>query len=233
MFFSIIIPVYNAEKTIKRCLDSVLEQGFEDFEVILVNDGSLDNSSIICQQYADRDSRVKYIEQNNKGVSEARNTGIKVAEGKYLCFLDSDAVYYKYYLKTFYKVILKYPQVDNYWCRYDCLELDEDYKKKESPIDFVEEVSFWGKDTIMSLHEKALDGAPWNKIYRRTTVVDNNICFDKNVSLGEDMMFNYDYLDKTSNKIVLIDVPIYGYYCGSMNSLNNNLGKIYTIFMKN
>lgn len=88
--FSIIIPVFNSEKYLGQCLDSIICQSFSDFEVILVDDGSTDNSATICKAYSSRDDRIKYIHQNNTGTSSARNTGIDASNGKYITFIDND-----------------------------------------------------------------------------------------------------------------------------------------------
>ncbi len=88
--FSIIVPVYNAEKTLQRCVDSILAQTFEDFELILINDGSKDQSGDICDEYAAKDSRVKTVHKTNGGVSSARNAGLRIAQGEYIAFIDSD-----------------------------------------------------------------------------------------------------------------------------------------------
>ena len=87
---SIIVPVYNVEKYLERCLDSILSQTFSDFELILVNDGSTDHSLEICRSYAEKDERILLIDQENRGLSAARNAGIAVAKGEYLGFVDSD-----------------------------------------------------------------------------------------------------------------------------------------------
>ena len=87
---SIIVPVYNVEKYLNKCVDSILGQTFEDFELILVNDGSVDRSPSICRDYADKDGRVRYISQENMGPGRARNVGIEAAGGAYILFVDSD-----------------------------------------------------------------------------------------------------------------------------------------------
>ena len=89
-FLSIIIPVYNVEKYLHQCVDSVLAQNLDSFEIILVDDGSPDNAGKICDEYAEKDARVKVIHKENGGLSKARNTGIDAAEGEYIIFLDSD-----------------------------------------------------------------------------------------------------------------------------------------------
>ncbi|MFB4033578.1 glycosyltransferase family 2 protein, partial [Streptococcus pneumoniae] len=87
---SVIVPVYNVEEYLKQCLDSILEQTFSNYEVILVNDGSTDSSGLICQEYAEKDTRIRYFEKENGGLSDARNYGIEQAQGEYLTFVDSD-----------------------------------------------------------------------------------------------------------------------------------------------
>lgn len=90
MLFSIIVPIYKVEKYLKQCIDSILNQTFLDFEVILVDDGSPDGCPAICDEYADKDSRIKVVHKENGGLSDARNTGIEVATGEYIIFIDSD-----------------------------------------------------------------------------------------------------------------------------------------------
>ena len=90
MFFSVIVPVYNVEKYLSECVDSILSQTFTNFELILVNDGSKDGSGAICDAYAQKDGRVKVIHKENGGQSSARNCGVEVATGKYAIFIDSD-----------------------------------------------------------------------------------------------------------------------------------------------
>ena len=102
---SIIIPVYNVEPYLRQCLDSVLGQTFKNFEVLLVNDGSTDNSGFICQEYVEKDNRVRYFEKENEGVSSARNFGIKHSRGEYITFIDSDDWVEPNYLEIFYKTI--------------------------------------------------------------------------------------------------------------------------------
>ena len=87
---TVIVPVYNVEQYLRRCIDSILAQTFGDLELILVDDGSADSSGVICDAYAEKDSRVKVIHQKNSGVSAARNTGLDAAEGEYIAFVDSD-----------------------------------------------------------------------------------------------------------------------------------------------
>ena len=90
MFFSIVVPVYNVEKYLKECIDSILSQTFTDFELILVDDGSKDESPLICDEYAQKDERIKVIHKPNGGQAEARNVGTETAAGQYIIYIDSD-----------------------------------------------------------------------------------------------------------------------------------------------
>ena len=105
---SIIVPVFNVEKYLRQCLDSILGQTFNQFEVIIVNDGSTDNSGVICQEYEARDNRIVYLEKENGGVSEARNLGLDFATSEYIIFIDSDDWIEPTYVEVLYEKIEEY-----------------------------------------------------------------------------------------------------------------------------
>ena len=113
---SVIVPVYNAQKTLARCLESISNQTFRDLEIIVVNDGSSDDSEKICCQF--QDARLRLISQSNQGVSQARNTGIDYAEGKFLCFVDADDYLMSNHIETLYRTIV---QEKNRSCGYKFL----------------------------------------------------------------------------------------------------------------
>lgn len=218
MFFSVIVPIYNAEDTIENCLESVRNQTFKDFEVIMVNDGSKDSSEKICKKYESIDKRFRYLFQENKGVSVARNVGIKESKGEYLTFVDSDDFYYRTFLESFYSLINKYPEKGHYWCTYQVFESNQITDKRLKPVDQNDNVSLTDCTHIMDLHKRVLDGPPWNKVYKRGTV--ENLLFAPDLSLGEDKLFNWMYLDRSSNReIVINECPQYGYNNKSENSL--------------
>jgi len=221
MFFSVIVPIYNAEKTLDRCLSSLQNQTLADFQVILMDDGSSDSSRHICMQFVQSDSRFRYFRQENQGVSCARNAGIRHSEGIYITFIDSDDVYCENYLEEFFKLICKYPENDSYWCGFEYISGDEKENGKKCLFSDVEEMSFIHRKNIMDLHEKTLEAALWNKVYKRSIIQDNHIEMPENLSLGEDLLFNYAYLDRcASPEIVFLNKCLYGYYCFSSESLN-------------
>ena len=111
--FSIIVPVYNVGLYLERCIESILKQSFDDYEVILVDDGSTDNSSAICDLYSELDPRVAVIHKTNGGLSDARNSGLKIAKGAYICFIDSDDYVNKNLLQTAFFYLTKY-DVDSF-----------------------------------------------------------------------------------------------------------------------
>ena len=104
---SIIIPAYNAEKYIEQCIDSIISQTYKNIEVIIVNDGSTDNTLAICEKYAKEDKRIKIVKKKNEGVSKARNDGIKIATGKYIMFIDSDDYIDDDYIEIMHKNIVE------------------------------------------------------------------------------------------------------------------------------
>ena len=123
---SIIVPVFNVEKYLRQCLDSILGQTFNQFEVIIVNDGSTDNSGAICQEYEARDNRIVYLEKENEGVSEARNLGLDFATSEYIIFIDSDDWIEPTYVEVLYEKIEEY-QADIVFENYTSFN-DEDSK---------------------------------------------------------------------------------------------------------
>ena len=134
MFFSIIVPIFNARKYIEECLQSIKNQSFQDFEVILIDDGSNDGSSDICDQFAILDKRFRSIHKRNEGVAKARNLGILSSVGKFLCFIDADDFLDSDYLNIFFKTIIENKDVDviqvgfrNYPSKKECIPFPKIY----------------------------------------------------------------------------------------------------------
>ena len=230
--FSVIIPVYNAEKTIRFSLNSLQSQTFENYEAIIIDDGSTDRSAKICQEFVREDKRFIYYKQKNSGVSIARNFGISHARGDYIAFLDSDDFYEPEYLMQFDRLITMFPEADNFWCGFKAV--NNTRMNGNSFVNEVDkEISIERRENIMSLHKKTLNAALWNKVYKRDVIADNYIEMLPELSLGEDLLFNFEYLDNTNGKIVILNKTLYGYQCAGGNSLDNryrkNLKEIYDV----
>ena len=236
MKFSIIIPAYCAEKTLWRCLQSVENQSFPDFEAIVVDDGSLDSTAQIAMSFANRDSRFQYIYQENQGVSVARNSGINHAAGEFLVFLDSDDQYDSDYLLTFHQASEAYPNCDHFWCGFRTLNAHGETLGTCTWSSDAKAYVIQDRSIIMSLHEKSLDAALWNKMFRRETVNRVPIRMNPELSLGEDLLFNFAYLDACTSKIVLLNKPLYCYTKDGNTSLDSkyrgNLLEIYQLLHK-
>lgn len=214
MIISIIVPVYNVEKFLHRCIDSILAQTFADFELLLINDGSKDNSGLICDEYAAKDNRVRVFHKENGGASAARNYGLDNATGKYICFIDSDDWVENNYLETLW------PAENE-----DMVVCSITYEGKEKW-----ELSLWDKkynradlrDSLNYIVEHMAVCSPCCKILRRDTIEENKIRFDTDVCAGEDMLFVYDYLSVGLDKIHTTSLPLYHYYV-EKSSLSHNV----------
>ncbi len=173
---SIIVPVYNVEKYIRECLDSILAQSISSFELILVDDGSKDSSGEICEEYASRDKRVKVIHKENGGLSSARNAGMEIAKGEYVCFVDSDDGIKTDYLEKLYGAIASCG-ADLAFCDIEATrlgELTEETKALVKENAFLEisdsDVKSWLTDHISK--EYVLMVVAWNKMYTRALLKD-------------------------------------------------------------
>ncbi|MDP4142966.1 MAG: glycosyltransferase [Bacillota bacterium] len=203
---SIIVPVYNVEKYIHRCIDSILEQTFTDFELILVDDGSLDNSGRICNGYAGFDSRIKVIHKKNGGLSSARNAGLDIAQGEYIGFVDSDDWIEKDMYESLYNAMLKY-DADVTICGRFVVKRDEITAISDS-----EEVQVFNR--FEALYELILDDInkinnfAWDKLYKKELFKD--IRFPEG-RYFEDIFTAYKIL-LAANKIVHIKSPKYYYF---------------------
>ena len=207
---SVIMPVYNAEKSLKKSVDSVLNQTFPDFELIIVDDGSTDSSGLLCDEYAVKDKRVKVIHQENSGVSKTRNTGIDAANGEYLVFLDSDDVMDLNLLEDNLNIVRKLnPDVLIFNFRYTFADHSVDNTFKQDEIFFGDNKKFFDEKLEMVV-EKELMNAPWNKIIRRDLVKNNKLYFDERYSILEDAMFSLMVCAKAET--ICINSDIYHSY---------------------
>jgi glycosyltransferase involved in cell wall biosynthesis len=173
---SIIIPIYNSEKYLRKCLDSIINQTFQKIEIILVNDGSKDNSLNIMNEYKAKDRRIKVINQENQGQGEARNNGIKIACGNYITFVDSDDWIAENHIENLYKILIN-NNADISVCNMAMI-MEENLKNIKSKMFTFEEMT--GKDAIKELLlDKQLKSYPWGKLYKKAIFIENNIFFPK------------------------------------------------------
>lgn len=219
MFFSIIVPVYNAQDFISLAVESVLSQSFKDYELILINDGSKDMTPRILDDYADKDMRVKVLHIKNGGVSHARNEGIKLAKGKYLLFLDSDDRYKPDALNILYQVCEK-ENPDFLTYAYEECIVEKEQKKRliHSGKAYKYTNSDAIKKDLLNIVSSEMFGAVWSKVYKNEIIKNNNIKMNENLYLGEDYCFNLEML-KCVNKYQIIEAPLYIYMIQNSESL--------------
>lgn len=204
---SIIVPVYNTEKYVDRCIQSIIGQTFKDFELILVNDGSTDASGRICEDWAKADKRITAIHQPNKGVSAARNKGTSIAQGEYVCFVDSDDTVKSCWLDIIIKANEgKDADIITYgFAQYSAGSLtyinsaDNFYAKSK------EELSPYFYNFIA---EKL--GSSCDKLFKKNLLEANSVSFDENVKINEDALFNYKALP-CANSFLNISEALYVY----------------------
>lgn len=218
---SVIVPVYNVEKFINDCIDSILGQSYKNIELILVDDGSTDSSGEICDKYCSVDKRVKVIHQNNKGCSAARNAGIANAKGNLIAFMDADDLIDQ----DMYEVLIKNLDMTNSdvsACSYvkeynlDRGKIIGLHKIIPDPIVFI------GKSAIyesVTRNEKSVEGYLWNKVWKREVI--GNHLFREDIVMCEDSIFSWEVL-KSVNRVCYCDLPMYHYRILTTSATRNS-----------
>lgn len=203
---SIIVPVYNVEKYLPRCIDSILDQTYTNFECILIDDGSPDRCGEMCDEYAERDKRIIVIHQKNKGVSAARNAGLNVAKGEYVGFVDSD----DYIAPEMYQCLvsaIEESNADFSYCAIEHIKANGDRYIERASIGAVEnQLSFV---TEALLKDGDVGGAVWNKLFKRKVIRD--IRFEESAKICEDVLFALMCCARISSA-VFVQEPLYYYY---------------------
>ena len=218
---SIIVPVYNCEKYISKCLNSILNQSYKNIEVIVINDGSLDRSEEKIREIEKKDNRVRYFKQDNSGPSRARNNGIYKSSGKYLMFVDSDDNVEVQYVEN----LLKEIESNNYdlvCCGY----LDESRYGISSQHDF-----WFGKGDIAKQKFvlsvcSGVGGTLWGKILRRKLIIENNISMNNSIYMCEDLLFILEYC-LYAKRFGIIEDYLYIYNRLNENSITANMNFSY------
>ena len=215
---SVIVPIYNVEKYLEKCINSLLSQTLEDIQIILVNDGSKDNSGTIAKKYAKKNKdKVIYVEKENGGLSDARNYGLKYATGDFVAFLDSDDYIEKNAYEEMYNKAIEenadYVECDFIWEYPNKAKIDKQYKyqNKKEMLSFVRVVA-------------------WNKLIKRSLIIEHNLEFPKGLRY-EDVEFTYKLIPYI-NKFAYVDKPFIHYVQreGSIaNVQNERTAEIFTV----
>ena len=212
---SVIVPVYNTEKYLDECIQSILNQSFTDFELLLIDDGSTDRSGAICDQYAAKDERVRVFHTENGGVSSARNVGLDEAKGEWIAFVDSDDWVKSLFLENFIRYV-------------DDVDIIISYSEIETKNGIHKiEISSEGIVTNTNFHElftkygMTVNTTSWAKLYRKDLIEINKIRFDNRIKMGEDTVFLYTCLLK-AEKIFVLNKTDY-YYRDRSESLSKQI----------
>lgn len=205
---TIVIPVYNAEKYLERCILSLLNQNAKDYELILIDDGSRDNSGKICDRYAEKYNNIRVIHKENGGVSSARNLGIDEAKGEYITFIDADDFVSSNYFATVFNYI------NNYKTDWFLFNL---YRQKPSGNFFAQKLPLDDGDyddpdclIYYSVAYYSFVNGSYTKIHKTSIIKENNLRFNENIKLCEDNIFALDYIASIKN-FTICDAPMYFY----------------------
>lgn len=224
---SVIVPIYKVEKYLKRCVDSILNQTYKNLEIILVDDGSPDNCPKMCDEYAEKDDRIKVIHKENGGVSSARNAALKAASGDYIGFVDADDFIHP----KMYEILLKNATENNCDCAIcdrsklnndECVNLAIDEKIAPeilSTYDILKREFAWGDFNICC--------TVWNKLIKKNIL--GNIVFDETISSGEDTYFVSQIVLKCK-RISYMKLPLYNYIQVEGSATNGALSDKYKIY---
>ena len=209
---SVIIPVFNVEKYIGRCLDSILANGYSNLEIICVNDGSTDNGLNVLLNYANKDNRIIVISTCNGGVSRARNIGLEICTGEYVAFIDPDDCIHNQYFSILYGV-LKNRSVSAVLCKWEMFS--DDYKTSPIDIPKLDNKQYTMRELLKTEYVQNC----WARLYKRSIISD--IGFDEKLIMGEDGAFNREVMWNNRDKsAAVIDYPLY-YYFQRMSSVTH------------
>lgn len=223
---SVVIPVYNQQEYIGACLDSLEQQTFADFEVLVVNDGSTDRSSAVIAEHAQRDTRIRLIDQANGGVSTARNAGLAQATGTWICFIDPDDSAEPEYLATLYGETRAHPHADAIMSACVAFGSAGERRQRFFPSGFV----VADEAAKKPLYRQLMDGAymqdagfvtaigvPWGKLYRRALLTEHDLRFDPALPRMQDNLFNMEVF-RAAHELVYVDYAGYHYRVGGLGA---------------
>lgn len=224
---SVIMPVYNMGNRIRKGLESVLKQTYSKIEIIIVDDGSTDDSYKICQCYAKNDSRIRLFHTKNQGSGEARNYGIAQAEGRYLYFMDADDEIHPNALKILAHYMEK-EDVDLVVCGYDCIN-SKGIKTERKQFRFRKETGEYVRknyqDFVLMRSTYAIQGVPWNKLFKSSIVKEYNVLYP-DLRRQQDEIFIARYVDHIKNVCFIEDI-LYDYYINDIHAVWEKFPKDY------
>ncbi|MCR5206068.1 MAG: glycosyltransferase [Lachnospiraceae bacterium] len=222
MLFSVIIPIYNIKDFLRKCIDSVLSQNFDDYEIVLVDDGSTDGCSAICDEYAQNNSQVRVIHKENGGLVSARNTGIKEAQGEYILYVDGDDWVSQNWMEVISTQIYSAPENPDivvfgsmgiYADRQSIHIINAsegfyDRHRLETEI-FPSLIS----DRTRYIEDSIILPAPWNKAYKRSLLEEHH-CYDEGIRIGEDTAFVFECFLNAQSAVICKEIL---YNCNRLN----------------
>lgn len=218
---SIIIPVFNSEKTLKKCISSILSQSYKNLDIIIINDGSTDNSDEICKDYQKKDKRINYIIQKNSGVSSARNNGLSNAKGDFITFIDSDDWVEEDYIESLINLLIK-NNADVITS--SAIDFTDD-KIINTPAATLKYEITTNKETMIRdlLEAKKYNSVCWGNIYRKSII--KGLKFNKNLKIAEDLDFLISVFERC-DKLIVTNIRKYHYYINDGSTIhsgfNNN-----------
>lgn len=227
ILISVIIPVYNVEKYLPICIESVINQTYKNFEVIFIDDGSTDSSGALCDKYAEKDSRVRVIHKENAGVSAARNDGIEISTGELIYFLDADDWID---LCLFEEIIKIYKEKECDAVFFDYVVEYTNKKIIEKSLILSDEL-VTNSSSIEYLTSYMKNGYMWNAVYKASIIKNNRIRFKKNISLLEDNLFKFSCYPYVKSYAYIKNA--YYHYRQLDNSAIHSLRQDYPINLKN
>ena len=226
---SIIVPVYNTEHYLPRCIDSILDQSFTDFELLLIDDGSTDGSGKICDAYAEKDNRIRVLHKENGGVSSARNLGLRVAAGNWICFVDSDDELMPDGLQVMADGISD--EVSMVMAGYH--EYEDDRLMVDTGVMDVKGRVIDRKEALLMMYpseDKVYMGYSVAKLFNRELVNRFGTSFNEKIAIKEDTLFVVAYLCQSEKPVYYMSIPIYKYWkvsTGAMGSLSVSFNSKY------
>lgn len=244
ILISVITPCYNASRYLSQSIESVINQKFKDWELILIDDGSTDNTLEICKSYQEKDARIRVYHQENSGVSVARNKALKMARGQYITFIDSDDWFAEDAFPTFINAIKKY-DADRYTFNRYTFNDGRTLKSDLYPSEIVrtgDQLKWAAIQMIYPYYDKIKNGVIVNgtrgvncNVYRRSMIAENHIEFKEGMKVGEDALFNYEYV-LISQKTITLNKYV-GYYrinqSSIMHKMNADILHINDVTIKN